>query len=911
MARGLWWSFTAGWNPGDGAVPNLLIAQLDYIYFFYGLGLFLLGAVCLSMSRAGPLPTPWWLLGASALTHGVAEWLHLLALTVADSAPFQLGRTALIGASFLLLLEFARRNHRILLGRQVAPWLHLVPVTLLAGLTAMGGLSSLETSVRLVIAAPALAWTASHFLVAAARSEAMGGGPASRRARLWSGGTLLAFGVAAGLVVPRAAYLPGPWPSAEDFQQWTGVPIQLVRGLVICAMALSIWLLAVSFDSAGRVLRKRQLLFRVLVLSLTVILAGGWVFTDRLGRLHDRDVIEEAEASTAQVFDHLQNEMEGADRGARTLSRLLQRYYLEADTIEPGRLDGLVDSLALASEGWVVYIIDATGQTISTSNRGRPDSFLGQNYAQRDYFKDAVAGRPGRFFGMGRVSRIPGYFASEAVYGADGRLVAVGVVKRNLEAEQLGPTVSDETYLVSAEGQVLVATRPVPAGLRLWSVPGGAAPERSPSAPGLAQAPFDHPVVGTEWVSLDQQKRVAVRRPLPGSDWSLVLLKQEKNQVVNRLLGIVITLLLCSVVLTYFVAMQYQLGDESMISGKRRDAETRARDSARQADTDPLTGVFNRAGFGGVFASELERSRRYGQPLSVVMIDLDHFKRVNDVHGHKAGDQVLVGVSRIIEVNVRDSDSVGRWGGEEFVVLAASTPAGGAVRLAEKLRGLMASTSLGPAGPVTGSFGVAELRPGDTVESLVSRADGALYRAKAQGRNRVECHDLDAAEVLAASAPPAVAAPLLLDGAATYARTGFAPLDEEHRVLSEAVEALSEMLSTGRSEEVQVAFETIIAGIGAHFDHEERFMKAHGYPDQARHAVAHARLIEEARQLLAGLEQGGVTIPYRRWVVGYLPEWIRRHIGEHDVELGRFLQQAGAGDRDGDLPRGARLARVG
>jgi hemerythrin len=157
----------------------------------------------------------------------------------------------------------------------------------------------------------------------------------------------------------------------------------------------------------------------------------------------------------------------------------------------------------------------------------------------------------------------------------------------------------------------------------------------------------------------------------------------------------------------------------------------------------------------------------------------------------------------------------------------------------------------------------------------------------------VECQDVDVDGVLAGAAPTPASAGPLLDGKAMYSATGFMPIDRQHLALSEAIEAFFEMLSTGRSEEVQVAFETIIGGIAVHFADEERLMRAHRFPGLARHAEAHARFVEESRRLLVELERGGVTVPFRRWAVGRLPEWFRLHILEHDVALGQFLERAG------------------
>ncbi|MGV8922597.1 MAG: diguanylate cyclase [Thermomonas sp.] len=154
--------------------------------------------------------------------------------------------------------------------------------------------------------------------------------------------------------------------------------------------------------------------------------------------------------------------------------------------------------------------------------------------------------------------------------------------------------------------------------------------------------------------------------------------------------------------------------------------------------TDPLTGLFNRRKIDEVMEEELARSRRYGVHLAIIMVDIDHFKQVNDTYGHGAGDVVLVGVASLLRSCTRDSDATGRLGGEEFVVLCRHSTLEGALSAAEKLRAAIACHAFAGVDPITASFGLATCRDGDTVASLLGRADAALYRAKNNGRNRVE-----------------------------------------------------------------------------------------------------------------------------------------------------------------------------
>jgi len=155
---------------------------------------------------------------------------------------------------------------------------------------------------------------------------------------------------------------------------------------------------------------------------------------------------------------------------------------------------------------------------------------------------------------------------------------------------------------------------------------------------------------------------------------------------------------------------------------------------------DGLTGVHNRRYLDHRLDVELERFRRYGRPLSVLLLDVDHFKAVNDRHGHTVGDVVLKGVAAALVARVRKSDLVARYGGEEFCCLLPETPREGALREAERLREAVAAVRhAGAEGElsVTVSIGVAEAATGDAAEVLLRRADAGLYEAKRTGRNRV------------------------------------------------------------------------------------------------------------------------------------------------------------------------------
>jgi diguanylate cyclase (GGDEF)-like protein len=161
----------------------------------------------------------------------------------------------------------------------------------------------------------------------------------------------------------------------------------------------------------------------------------------------------------------------------------------------------------------------------------------------------------------------------------------------------------------------------------------------------------------------------------------------------------------------------------------------------RQALVDVLTGVANRRACEEALSAEIARAGRLGTPLALVLADLDDFKAVNDLHGHGAGDRLLRTFADVLKETIRGSDVAGRWGGEEFVLLLPGTDGEGATQLADRIRLKLADRTASGAGTprrVTCSFGVAEYEPGTDADDLFSAADRALYRAKREGKDRVE-----------------------------------------------------------------------------------------------------------------------------------------------------------------------------
>jgi diguanylate cyclase (GGDEF)-like protein len=180
------------------------------------------------------------------------------------------------------------------------------------------------------------------------------------------------------------------------------------------------------------------------------------------------------------------------------------------------------------------------------------------------------------------------------------------------------------------------------------------------------------------------------------------------------------------------------LGAISHLKSRAVRAERGLQALEQLATTDGLTGLANRRAMAREIDAAIALGHRTGQPVALAVIDLDHFKRINDRHGHAAGDAVLVQVAQRLGRHLRAADRLGRWGGEEFVLLAPATTASACTDLCERLRRDIEGAEFGHGDPVTLSAGVTALAAGDDAAQWFARADEALYAAKAGGRNRIE-----------------------------------------------------------------------------------------------------------------------------------------------------------------------------
>lgn len=276
------------------------------------------------------------------------------------------------------------------------------------------------------------------------------------------------------------------------------------------------------------------------------------------------------------------------------------------------------------------------------------------------------------------------------------------------------------------------------------------------------------------------------------------------------------------------------------------------------ASIDRLTGAWNRRRLEEMVSGEIDRLSRYDQALSILVIDIDHFKTINDTYGHNVGDQVLVELTGLLRSSLRSADSLTRWGGEEFIVLCPGTNLATAMVLGERLRATVDNTVFATVGEVKISAGIAECLGGEDWQQWFARADAALYRAKASGRNQVQfAPETFAGYQVQDDLSPS---PMHLTWRTAYA-SGNKSIDREHQGLFAIANALlCAMLSKNSAEDINRILHLLIGEITVHFQHEESIIAAAEFPGLKDHRDLHTVILDKARQMSQEFAAGTLEI---------------------------------------------------
>lgn len=215
--------------------------------------------------------------------------------------------------------------------------------------------------------------------------------------------------------------------------------------------------------------------------------------------------------------------------------------------------------------------------------------------------------------------------------------------------------------------------------------------------------------------------------------WAKVEVKKEvKFGFLFEILGVSLIL-----ILAIYSKNRTLLKMNNKLSKLHKELELKNDELTILSNTDSLTGIYNRRNIDKFLQEQVELFQRYKTPFSIILIDIDHFKLVNDIYGHDIGDSVLIDFSKIIKKNIRISDKVGRWGGEEFMVVCPHNTKSDAIKLANKLRQIIYKHKFEIIQHKTASFGVAQMEEDEKMKSFFKRVDTYLYKAKTNGRNQI------------------------------------------------------------------------------------------------------------------------------------------------------------------------------
>ncbi|MDO9413668.1 MAG: diguanylate cyclase [Pseudolabrys sp.] len=727
-------------------MATFLTSQLDFIFFFYGLAFLLFGAVVSAVSRSPNQTIPWPMLGAFAYIHGACEWFDLIALVVSDNPEFALFRTVLMTVSFLALFEFARQDA----GRIGIPvpgrWIYLPLVAVTVFGWYLAGVTGANIMARYALAFPASTLVCVLFAIHARRAP-----PAERRWLIVASVAFGAYGVAAGLVVPPVQNYSFDVINYPLFIEMTGMPVQLIRGLLACLSAFAIWAfwgqrLIVNSESALYAkFHKRQFILTLSAMGTVLVL--GWFLTEVMGGIYKTHVQNAARADLNLIASRLTGETATTEAMVQVLagSRAVGELLANSPAANRERVDDLLTLETQASGASEGFILDRNGIVLAATARASADRIatIGRDLSLAPYFRSAVAGNPGHHYAFDAASRMPHYFVSYPIRNEKGVLLGAGVLKKTLaqfEAEMAG--FQRSFAMIDAEGIVILTNRPDMRLRMIWPLSATTRAALSPFYGELTGAPLmAREFVGAQWGTFDGNRDYIQRHGIDHGSWSLVTWNIPQGVFASRVVGIVITLLMTIMILIYLVARDRWMYDNVQLE-KRFELEELARSLDKRAATDPLTGLFNRRKLDRSLTAEIMRAERYKTPLALMLFDIDHFKRVNDNFGHQVGDAVLIELSRYAAAHIRSTDVLARWGGEEFVILCPGISGPMTCLLAGNLLAGMSSLKMPEVGSITCSFGVTEYQEGDTAEALLMRADNALYRAKSNGRNRIELETL-------------------------------------------------------------------------------------------------------------------------------------------------------------------------
>lgn len=469
---------------------------------------------------------------------------------------------------------------------------------------------------------------------------------------------------------------------------------------------------------------------------LILAFASGLLATFYLGNFARQEILKESDATISTLAFHLLSEMNDVERAVKAMSGSPWIYpaLLSRSERDIKQANAVLKRYNSAFETSVSYVIDKKGGVIASSNYDEADSFVGKNYEFRSYFREAMAGRPGRYFAVGVTSGKRGFYASSAVKDPGGKTIGVAVIKTDLDPIANHLQKFQHCFVASPQGIIFLSSRPGLTLKGLWPIKNEKellANRQFGDKP--FGALFPQKVEDGDEITFDGGSYLFSRKTIIPDGWSIILLSPLHRITLYQAVGISGTLFVCLLISAVIAALYYT----ERSAAKLRQSRERYRELSV---TDDLTGLFNLRLFYQQLHMEMERAIRYHRPLSLILLDIDDFKSYNDQYGHMEGDIVLQTLGQTLKACIRQTEMAFRYGGEEFVVLMPETTAAQGNLIAERIGSTFREHAFTPVAGTsvikTISLGVTEFRPEEGDKAFITRADRNMYQAKKMGKNR-------------------------------------------------------------------------------------------------------------------------------------------------------------------------------
>lgn len=534
-------------------------AQIDYIFFTYGLAFIILAAISVLLRLTGNRYLPWGWLGGFGLIHGLNEWADMLASMLGGSPGSYSLRTLLLVLSFLFLLEFARRGIAARRGKGSLIWIYL-PLFFLVGI--LGFTGELE-AVRAVsryttglIGGLASAWL---FFTSSREIE-----PAPRRWLISGSIAIGLYGIFAGLICSKSSLCPTLLINQELFFQTLGIPVQLVRGGLAVWLALSILMYSqlhrvtptLTFTSL-----KRSYYTVLAAVTMFVVITTGWVATEVAANYARQEVNDNSKAIINLLNGELTQKLQKTGEAVVIMagSPLIKGAFLSGTSDSLEAANAVLDRYNAGLKTSVSYLMDADGTTIASSNRNSKKSFVGKNYGFRPYFKEAISGRPGSYFALGVTSGKRGYYASSPVRDGAGRIIGAVIIKNTIDDVEKNFAFYKHAFFIDPNGIIFLSGIKELLFRSMWPL-GEEVRKRLTASKQFGYGPFE-PLIhtkpfGLREVELGEKRYLLNSMPVGTTGWSILLFSPTAQITFYRLLCIMVTASVCFLTIVYFIALQ-------------------------------------------------------------------------------------------------------------------------------------------------------------------------------------------------------------------------------------------------------------------------------------------------------------------------------------------------------------------